>query len=264
MPRGNADFGRGEPERIIPARTVFHQYARVTGSPGEAPRVAGLLRIIWPFILLIFAWGYLFRAAWPTPDLNTTMIGGAFLALAGVLAWSVTIGRRRLDSFLKGAKGEEWVARTLSFLPTGFHVYHGITAPSSLFGQAADYDHVVVGPTGVFLVETKNWTGRIDVRDGRILYNGEEPDRPPLDQVKNAAAELRGELRDAVYPQLEVQPVLCFAEGAVPSGCTGAAGVMICSSYTLNDLLQEKPDVPLPKDVQDAIVYYLDQRTERS
>lgn len=240
------------------------QFARVVGSPGETPRLAGLLRISWPFIFLLFAAGYLMRAAWPTPNLNTTAIGGAFLALAGVLAWSVTVGRQRLQSFLKGARGEEWVARALSLLPSGYHVYHGIIAPSSMLGKTIDYDHVVVGPTGIFLIETKNWSGKITVDNGRILYNGEEPDRPPLEQVKNAANLLRKALRDNVHRNVEVQPVLCFADGILPAGQTGAEGVLICNQHTLVQHLQDKPDHPLPREIQQKTVIYLDAQLEKA
>ncbi len=239
------------------------QFARVAGSPGETPRFAGLLRVLWPFLLLTFAAGYLVRAAWPVPALGTTEIGAAFLALAGVLAWSVTAGRHRLESFLKGARGEESVARALSFLPAPHRVYHGLPSADGLLG-GGDYDHVVVGPAGIFLVETKSWYGRITVRDGAVLYDGNQPDRPPLEQVKDAAGALRRELRERVYRKLDVQPVLCFAQGYVQDGRAGTSGVLICTVHTLTDVLQEPPDVPLSQGIQEQVAYYLDHRTRSS
>lgn len=236
-------------------------FARVTGSPGEAPRVAGLLRILWPFILIVFAAGYLTRAAIPTPTWTASWIGAGYLFLAGLLAWLVTAGRERLDNFLKGARGEESVARTLSFLPATFHVYHGLSMQrSSLRSSNADYDHVVIGPTGIFMIETKNWSGRIQVENGEILYDQERPDRPPLEQVKGAAAMLRKELQENVHRNLDVQPVLCFASGRLATGQVGAAGVVICTGHTLIDALHEKPESPLPKEFVDQIAIYLDQR----
>ncbi len=237
------------------------QFARVAGSPGEAPRVAGLLRILWPFILIVFAAGYLTRAAIPAPDLTATWIGAGYLFLAGLLAWLVTAGRERLDNFLKGARGEETVARTLSFLPATFRVYHGLAMQRpSIRSSSADYDHVVIGPTGIFMIETKNWSGRIRVEDGEILYDGERPDRPPLEQVKEAAAILRKELQEQVHRNLDVQPVLCFASGQLTDGRAGAAGVIICTGHTLIDALHEKTESPLPKEALDQIALYLDAR----
>jgi len=62
-----------------------------------------------------------------------------------------------------GAVGERDVGRVLSRLPFGFHVFNGIRFPSG------DVDHVVVGPTGVFSIETKNYSGTIGVREGHII-----------------------------------------------------------------------------------------------
>ena len=243
-----------------PAAKRPDQFARVAGSPGEVPKIAGLFRIVWPFLLVLFLAGYLTRAAWPAPPLSATLIGAGFLALAGMLAALMTLGRDRLQSFLKGAQGEEWVARILAFLPATFDVYHGVPEKSGSIRSASDYDHIVIGPTGIFLVETKHWEGRIQVQDNRILCNGQEPTRPPIDQVKLAASHLRQDLRDAIHHGLDVQPVLCFVDGHLQDGRTGSAGVLICTSHTLPDVLTEQPDAPLPRDVQIRIRDYLDAR----
>ena len=68
-----------------------------------------------------------------------------------LLAW----GDRRLGNFLKGAKGEEWVARELSFLDSNYTVFNGLRLGSGKY----NLDHVIVGPSGIFVVETKNWKG---------------------------------------------------------------------------------------------------------
>lgn len=240
--------------------TAPDRYAKVLGSPGEAPRFTGWLRVLWPFFLLMWAAGYLVRAAWPQPALSSVVIGVGFLLLAGVLAWSLTLGRQRLESFIKGARGEEWVARVLSYLPASYSVYHGVPAPARWRGGPGDYDHVVIGPSGLFLVETKHWKGRLTVKDGEILYDGKRPDRNPLDQVKAAAAQLRAELSDAFHTNLDVQPVLCFAGGALAVGRTGASGVMICTAQTLNEGILDSSEEPLPRDVQLQIAGYVEQR----
>lgn len=220
--------------------------------------MAGLLRVAWPFWLIALGSGYLLRAAWPYPPLNNTMVGAAFLALAGGLAWSFTAGRERLQSFIKGARGEEWVARTLSFLPAGYRVYHGLTENPGWWQQAIDYDHVVLGPTGLYLVETKFWNGSIAVRDGRIRYDGQEPDRPPLSQVKTAAADLRRQVVAALQRDIDVQPVLCFVGGSLPDGLTGSSGVVICSGDTLLDVLQEAQGPLWGKRLQEQAAQLLD------
>jgi hypothetical protein len=53
-----------------------------------------------------------------------------------------------------------------------------------------DVDHVVVGPTGVFAVETKNWPGRVEVRGGALYRNGRR-DETSLRQAIRAAIAIR-------------------------------------------------------------------------
>jgi hypothetical protein len=110
------------------------------------------------------------------------------------------------------------------------------------------------------LIETKTWRGRVTVEQGEVLYNGEVPDRPPLEQVKTAAATLRRELREAVDASVEVQPVLCFAEGQLAHHGSGAAGVVICKPDTLLRFLQEPAEAPLSATKQEQVVYVLDHR----
>jgi hypothetical protein len=56
-----------------------------------------------------------------------------------------------------GAKGEESVIRVLRKLDPSFKRIHDVFLP----GTEGNIDHVVVGPTGVFVIETKNHNGTI-------------------------------------------------------------------------------------------------------
>jgi hypothetical protein len=70
------------------------------------------------------------------------------------------------QSFLIGADGEEFVISVLSELPDEYHVVNDVNLH---FNRAIHWkerheyikncqiDHIIVGPTGIFLVETKNW-----------------------------------------------------------------------------------------------------------
>ena len=57
------------------------RHARVFGSPGLQPRLAGLLRVAWPLLLVSLAAGYLLRAALPLPALGVVTAGFLFLVL---------------------------------------------------------------------------------------------------------------------------------------------------------------------------------------
>ncbi len=43
--------------------------------------------------------------------------------------------------------------------------------------QFANIDHIVVGPSGVFVIDSKNWEGQVDVRQGVFRHNGRRRER---------------------------------------------------------------------------------------
>lgn len=114
-----------------------------------------------------------------------------------------------------GLEAESAVGEELNLLmKDGFSVFHDIPGD-----KAFNVDHVVVGPTGVFAVETK---GRaklakkgdksaytVELRDGRLHF----PDwtsTDPLDQAKRNAEWVRKWLSSAVGEPVAVKPVLVF------------------------------------------------------
>jgi preprotein translocase subunit SecG len=56
-----------------------------------------------------------------------------------------------------GAEGEETVATHLSLLGYPYRVIHDVVLP----GMTGNIDHIVLGPNGVFVIETKNNNGFI-------------------------------------------------------------------------------------------------------
>jgi hypothetical protein len=69
----------------------------------------------------------------------------------------------------RGAEGEEEVGRRLDELPRDrWAVIHDLTIGS----QGANLDHLVIGPPGVFALNTKHLTGKVTLYDRAILHNG--------------------------------------------------------------------------------------------
>ena len=226
------------------------RFARVYGSPGEAPRVLGLLRAFWPLLLICLATGYLIRALLPAPDLSQSQVGIFFFLVAVAAAILLAWGDRRLGNFLKGAKGEEWVAHELAFLSAEYAVFNGLR----LGGGKQNFDHIIVGPAGVFVVETKNWKGSVEFRDGKLYAGGKEPSRPPLKQVKAAAAELVSYIDDAGCGDLPIHSVLCFLGTKLPEEIMNVNGVVVCSGARLVDVLQETFDQPISESIREQVV----------
>lgn len=118
--------------------------------------------------------------------------------------------RERL-SMLKGAAGEASVGAKLGEFPEDFRVINDLATP---FGNL---DHVVVGPTGVFVLDTKNWTGVVS-GDGRgeLLLNGKPTDKPLVRQFVGRIMGIKEKVR-TLAPGLDpfYQPAFVFPSARV-------------------------------------------------
>jgi hypothetical protein len=90
----------------------------------------------------------------------------------------------------RGILGEEAVADVLAGLPSSYWVLHGVSTGHG------DVDHVVIGPTGVFALETKAWQGKFYRRRGQLYCNG-KPAEHVLRQARGAAGQVRQLLLEA-------------------------------------------------------------------
>lgn len=90
-----------------------------------------------------------------------------------------------------GIRGEERVAGFLSELePDGYRVLHDVDL------ERKNADHVLVGPTGVYVIETKDWTGRFYQTRGRLMFN-DRPAKEVVGQVTSVALAVRARLEEA-------------------------------------------------------------------
>ena len=218
------------------------RFAKVYGSPGQGPRTLGPLRVFWPLIPICLAAGWLLHAAIPVPRISTSTAGLLFILLAVTFAVFIGWSAQRLRSFLKGAEGEETVARILSFLPANHTVFNDLQLDRG--GPA--FDHIVVAPAGIFVIETKNWQGEITFQNGQVLCNGRTPSRSPLKQVREEAAALLDHLSAAGCPAATVYPVICFVGNNLQDSLANVGGVRICTETNLRDFFENTLETPLP------------------
>lgn len=218
------------------------RFAKVYGSAGQGPRTIGPLRVFWPLMPISLAAGWLLHAALPVPRLSTSQAGVLFILLAAALIVFTVWSAQRLRSFLKGAEGEETVARILAFLPANHTVFNDL----QLDRNGPAFDHIVVAPAGIFVIETKNWNGEITFQNGQVLCNGHAPSRPPLKQVKEEAAALLDHLSAAGCPSAPVYPVICFVSNRPQGGLSNVGGVRICTETDLTGLFENTLETPVP------------------
>ncbi len=227
------------------------------GQPGSRARASGIVQAALPLCAVLLLSGYAIGALLPWPEIGIAwkcvLVGVSAMAIMAATAFA----GRRIDSFFKGANGEVAIAYVLARLPAGYAVFHGvdISRKGGLF-RTHDFDHVVLAPAGLVVVETKNWRGKLTFRDGAIQIDGVTPRRPPVEQVAGEAAALSEWLAGRTPEPVQVVPVLCFAGDSLPDGAPAEiGGVRICDPSTLvNAVVASFADaMPLPPATRERI-----------
>ncbi|MCC5848146.1 MAG: NERD domain-containing protein [Verrucomicrobia bacterium] len=209
----------------------------INGRPGQSARAWGLWHAAAPISALLFVAGFVLGSALRPPGLEGTAAGVLLLAIAVGLALVGRNARQRLGRHQRGAAGEEKVARALETLPEGWHVFHGVPLFNRGDGGGKDADHVVIGPNGIFLVETVNWTGRISVEAGEILDQGKAYPGYTLEAIQSAAEDLGELLAGAEDNPPVVKPLFCAAGGRYAPGVTDRTDVIFREPETLIETL---------------------------
>jgi hypothetical protein len=112
----------------------------------------------------------------------------SYYALAVVPAAVVVAMRTapQLKSIRKGRRGEHSVTELLQRLPDDYYLVNDIMVP----GARGNIDHVVVGPCGVVVIETKRLAGKVFCKGDAWYVNGIS--RPSISgQVNRGATALR-------------------------------------------------------------------------
>jgi Nuclease-related domain len=168
--------------------------------------------------------------------------GLARAALAG-LAGAALVGWRlrfrpseQARSWQRGAAGERHTARLLDRLTRdGYVVFHDLAAPGN---TSANVDHLVIGPSGVFVVDSKQWTGQVrQSNDGLVWHNHYRLDRT-LAMVR-WEAETLGRLLG-----IPAAPLLCVHGAHVQQGGLYAHGVAIVPADRLRSALGHDQVLP--------------------
>jgi Nuclease-related domain len=110
----------------------------------------------------------------------------------------------------RGAAGERRTARLLRQLERhGWAVLHDLALP----GSRANIDHLVIGPGGVFVIDSKHYRGRLQLDGSGRLWHGRYALAPALRAVSVEADQAALVLTD---PDMVVVPVMAIHGTQVP------------------------------------------------
>jgi hypothetical protein len=162
--------------------------------------------------------------------------GPAAAVTAGAVGWLLRFRVSAVTAAWRcGAKGERRTARALRpLLRAGWSVLHDVAIPDS----RANADHLLIGPPGVFLVDSKAWHGHITRGpDGSAWHNGHPMDEA-LDTARWEARQVAGALGVGVLP------LLCVHDARLPWGELFVAGEPIVPVLTPARLVAELRTLP--------------------
>ncbi len=164
------------------------------------------------FVLLVAGVAMFFLDVFPYAAIGVLLIPVSF-----VLGW---YSYRSYLTWVGGFFGEEAVLEALGGLEDSYVILNGLVVPPN----RGDTDHIVIGPNGFFVIESKNYGGRISC-DGDVwrktrLKHGvvrELEVGSPSNQVKRNAKVLKDFLllyREEIFPgpapHLWVHGILVF------------------------------------------------------
>ncbi len=149
-----------------------------------------------------------------------------------------------------------------SFGPGQYAVFHdlpGHAGSNTKPGRQWNIDHVVVGPTGIYAIETKTWrkwdeperTQKLHYDGQRLTFNGRKSIRhgeKTLRQTDRGAERITGLLKDTTGRAFTVRPVLVFPGWwveAKPRENVAAGGRWVLNPKALVKWI-ERAEVKLP------------------
>jgi hypothetical protein len=181
--------------------------------------------------------------AWRAPLVAAASVAGQVLAGQIGLPWAGLVGlvvavlvgwrlrfrpSEQARTWQRGSAGERHTARLLDRLPRdGFVVFHDLAVP----GSPANVDHLVIGPSGVFVIDSKQWTGQVQQgADGLVWHNHYRLDRT-LETVRWEAETIGRSLGT------RIAALLCVHGAHVQGGGLDAQGVAVVPAHLLRSAL---------------------------
>jgi hypothetical protein len=197
-------------------RTVPWRVAAILGIGAAAGLVSSLLAprlgpVVGGLAATAVGWGLRFR---PSPDARAWRRGAA--------------GERRTARLLGPLQGQGWV------------VLHDLAVDES----RANIDHLVIGPGGVFVIDSKQYRGRLQLDPSGRLWHGRYPLAPSLQAVSFEADQAAQVLPD---PGVVVLPVVAVHGAQIPWGKVVIEGVPVVAARRLPSMLRGLPPLLGPE-----------------
>ena len=206
----------------------------------------------------IFVLFELFQWLTGTPAWTAASVGAVFLlVMLFIYIPKMIRGRKEIQRLRQARDGERAVAECLDLLrDDGHRVFHDIVGPNF------NIDHVIIGPKGIFTVETKTLNKYVG-KDAQLYFDGERvrlgglelPDNP-VPQGRAQASWLKKLIGESTGKTLSVKPVVVFP-GWFVERVSGAdqSDTWVLEPKALRGFLKSEPVRVKPTDVELAVFH---------
>ncbi len=141
----------------------------------------------------------------------------------------------------RAAEGERHLGRLLDPLAKqGWGVEHDLPVR----GATGNLNHVVIGPPGIFAIDTRHYLGRLRLSHDGLLWHGRTFLLPTLSATRSKADRLQDRLG---APDIWVSPIVAVLGGIVPGGLVTTMGVTVVPARRLPGLLRSLPPTLTPE-----------------
>lgn len=263
-------------ERRRRARWPFKLSDRLRRAPGETLQrryqalseaislelVFGLAAAVM-VVLFAFPVGKLLRLTLVSGIVSTAL---GVICVSAISSWRILRKVRQRSNLRLGWFGERYTAERLEKLQQeGYLVFHDV--PCDGAQGPFNLDHVVLGPNGVFVVETKTrrkLKGEKGDKNHEVSFDGERllwpwgADQHGVEQARAEAKWLRHAIRESLGEEVPVAPILALPgwyvrEKRVP-------GFRVVNPGYLGDVILKWPNPPLSSDLCIRIAALLEAR----
>jgi hypothetical protein len=162
------------------------------------------------------------------------------IAIGIFLWWFADYTNRRVDkhetdrmSWRKGAVGEYEVGAELERLSDDYSLFNDVNT------GRGNIDHIVVGPTGFFAIETKDWKGVIEAgTNGELILNGRPATGDPARKFLARSMMLREQILPSMHSNdLRFRAVMVFPKARVEASFRETGNVHCIRLEKLRDYI---------------------------
>ncbi len=216
-----------------------------SGKPGRSNRLMSLRIILIPFLICTILSLLLFYSYSEGKGL-VVIIFSIFTSVLFLLYRKI---EKEVDkTYERGAEGEEKVFKYLKdVLPSEYYILNDIKIPNM---ERANIDHIVIGPTGIFIIETKNYSGKVTILDGKVYVRGKPYPKDIIKQVWHQTSSLKDFLKRVTRGiPIKIHPVIVFSKAYVTNPGKISGVLIIPLPFLKKNLLLKQSSTILADDL---------------